>query len=256
MKRERCCGSLLRCCSVRWRCSWWYPSPWGDPGGDQSAGERSTSAWRTRIGDGSTCGRTRRLGLRRGSGGEDRRAAGVSLKIVPLPWGDGDAGSVSGAWSPGGWPPFGVDLIPLRCDHHPRARRLRDLSEPYFTAGQMVLFRKAVPDPRRRALAGRKLGVQQATTSESVREGAFRIERHSFRSSPLVRGLLDAACDAGALRRRCLLSIASFATDGSEGRFFPGRGTGGLSPSEWSESASMTFPKEVEPGVQGPGGRG
>jgi len=74
-------------------------------------------------------------------------AAGVSLKIVPLPWGDGDAGSVSGAWSPGGWPPFGVDLILSGVTITPERAAYVTFSEPYFTAGQMVLFRKAAPSP-------------------------------------------------------------------------------------------------------------
>jgi ABC-type amino acid transport substrate-binding protein len=100
-------------------------------------------------------------------------AAGVSLKIVPLPWGDGEAGSVTGAWSAGGWPPFDVDLILSGVTITPERAASVTFSEPYFTAGQMVLFRKEAPVAGTAALAGRKLGVQQATTSENVARERF-----------------------------------------------------------------------------------
>lgn len=100
-------------------------------------------------------------------------AAGVSLKIMPLPWGDGEAGSLSGTWTSGTWPPFDVDIIISAATILPDRAKNVTFSEPYFTAGQMLLFRRDAPVSGPDALAGKKLGFQQATTSEVTAKERF-----------------------------------------------------------------------------------
>ncbi|WP_025745667.1 substrate-binding periplasmic protein [Aminiphilus circumscriptus] len=168
-------------------------------------------------------------------------AAGVSLKIVPLPWGDGDAGSVSGAWSPGGWPPFDVDLILSGVTITPERAAYVTFSEPYFTSGQMVLFRKAAPITDAAALAGKKLGVQQATTSESV-------ARERFGSSTIfifaaVPEMLD-ALRAGALD--AILLDSPFAlTEAKEDASLAV-----LEELFSSEEFGVVLPKDVDPALK------
>ncbi len=126
-------------------------------------------------------------------------AAGVSLKTVPLPWGDGEAGTVSGAWGKGGWPVFGVDLICTAATITDERAEKVTFSEPYSSVGQLVLTLKEKKLTTIGQIKGRKLGFQQATTSEATaRESLSENDLVPLPSAidvmnALRNGLIDAA---------------------------------------------------------------
>ena len=126
-------------------------------------------------------------------------AIGVSLEVVPLPWGDGEAGTISGAWSGGGWPVFGVDLMCTAATITDERAEKVTFSAPYFSAGQLLLTLKAKNLTALDQVKGLKLGFQQATTSETTAKEL--LAGNTFLPLPgvpdvmnaLRKGLIDAA---------------------------------------------------------------
>ena len=126
-------------------------------------------------------------------------AAGVSLEVVSLPWGDGEAGTISGAWGDGGWPVFGVDLMCTAATITDERAEKVTFSAPYFSAGQLLLTLKAKNLTALDQVKGLKLGFQQATTSETTAKEL--LAGNTFLPLPgvpdvmnaLRKGLIDAA---------------------------------------------------------------
>ncbi len=93
-------------------------------------------------------------------------AAGVSLRVVPVPWGNGEAGTISGTWTLGAW--GDVDLLLAGITVDVERLQMVTFSEWYFSAGQTVLFRKKLGARTTEDLAGHRVAFQGATTSEAV----------------------------------------------------------------------------------------
>ena len=93
-------------------------------------------------------------------------AAGIRLRVLPVPWGNGEAGTISGTWASGAW--GDVDLLLAGITVDAERAQMVTFSEWYFSAGQTVLFRKALGARTTEDLAGRRVAFQGATTSEAV----------------------------------------------------------------------------------------
>ncbi|MDD4364557.1 MAG: ABC transporter substrate-binding protein [Synergistales bacterium] len=96
------------------------------------------------------------------------QAAGVSLEVIPLPWGDGEAGTISGAWDDGGWPAFNVDMICAAVTINDERGARVAFSTPYFSAGQLVLTLKGNGLTAMNQIKELKVGFQQGTTSDTA----------------------------------------------------------------------------------------
>ena len=126
------------------------------------------------------------------------KTIGVPLEAVILPWGDGEAGTISGALSGTAWPAFGVDLMCAAVTNTEERAKNVTFSEPYFTCGQLLLTLKARNLTDLGQVKGLKVGFQQATTSdEAAREHLadntlFPLPGATDVMSALRNGLVDA----------------------------------------------------------------
>ena len=124
------------------------------------------------------------------------QAVGVSLRVMPIPWGKGEAGTISGSWESGTWVEADLLLAGITTDAE-RAQKVT-FSDWYFSAGQTVLFRKALGARTTGDLAGRRVSFQGGTTSEAVvRDSMPRSEAVPFATwsdafSAFMEGTVDA----------------------------------------------------------------
>ncbi len=92
-------------------------------------------------------------------------ALGVSPVYIPLPWGEGDEGSISGVLAGSPWGPF--DLIASTVTMTPERSVRVHFSEPYALVGQMVLLHRGSQRIiSLESLQGRRVGFPRDTTSE------------------------------------------------------------------------------------------
>ena len=99
------------------------------------------------------------------------RGLNVSLEVVPVPWGNGEPGTVSGLLA---GQPFGdLDLLFAALTKEPERLETVTLSEPYFSGGQIFLSLRERPVASLGELEGKRIAVVRAETSENVARARF-----------------------------------------------------------------------------------
>jgi ABC-type amino acid transport substrate-binding protein len=123
-------------------------------------------------------------------------ALGVSPVYLPLPWGEGDDGSISGILEGSSWGSF--DIIASAVTITPERGAWVHFSEPYALVGQMVLLHRGSQRILSlESLQGRKVGFPRDTTSEgaarslSSRNEMVPLENASVTLQALEEGLVD-----------------------------------------------------------------
>lgn len=99
-------------------------------------------------------------------GREIANALGVRMEIVPIIWGNGEKGTLSGTWLSGDWSQFdtvisGITKLPARAENV-------TFSATYASIGLKVLFRKQDGFNSLKDLADKKVGAQKGSTNEAV----------------------------------------------------------------------------------------
>ena len=103
------------------------------------------------------------------------QAAGVRPEWVPIPWGNGEPGTITGTWSAGSFQ--GFDLLVTAVTKLPERIERVTLSDSYFESGQLVVV------PRDRGLSSlldlkeRAVGVTRGATSEQAARGKLKHSR-------------------------------------------------------------------------------
>lgn len=176
--RKRCGGGekldrwFRRCCWILGALALWGVGPWQAEGAPRTLREiRHQDELRVGI-ENDSWGRfhiwegDRVYGLEVDLAERIAQATGVKLRIVPMPWGNGEPGSLSATWLSGLWEDVDFLLASVTADAE-RSQRVT-FSDWYFSAGQTVLFRRALNVRTPEDLAGRRVAFQGATTSETV----------------------------------------------------------------------------------------
>jgi ABC-type amino acid transport substrate-binding protein len=124
-------------------------------------------------------------------------ALGVACVIVPLPWGDGEPGSITGILQKGLWPEdvhMGLAGIAVT------EERMKQVlfSDPYFTAGQAVLLPQGSGIVSPSQMQGMTVSFQSGTTSAVAAAKISKINLLPFTTWPeafeaLQRGESQAA---------------------------------------------------------------
>ncbi len=94
---------------------------------------------------------------------------GVSCVLVPLPWGEGEAGSITGILEKGLWPEkvhLGFAGIAVTEERMQKVL----FSDPYFVAGQAVLLPRNSGISSPKQMQGMKVSFQSGTTSALAAE--------------------------------------------------------------------------------------
>lgn len=123
-------------------------------------------------------------------------ALGVSPVYLPLSWGKGEPGTISGILEGSPWGSF--DMIASAVTITPERRAWVHFSEPYALVGQMVLLHRGSQRIiSLESLQGKKVGFPRDTTSEeaaqslSSRNEMVSLENASVTLQALEEGLVD-----------------------------------------------------------------
>ena len=124
------------------------------------------------------------------------QAMGVRPELVPVPWGNGEPGTVTGTWTAGSFE--GFDFLVTTATKLPERIERVTFSDSYFESGQMVVTRKETGILRLMDLKGRAVGVTRGATNEQAARGKLKHSQIvSFPSWPeVVRALESGAVDA------------------------------------------------------------
>ena len=124
------------------------------------------------------------------------QAAGVRLELVPLPWGNGEPGTVTGTWGSGSFE--GFDFLVTTATKLPERIERVTFSDSYFSSGQMVVTRRETGIQRLMDLRGRKVGVTRGATNERAARAKLKQSQIvPFPSWPeVVRALEGGSVDA------------------------------------------------------------
>jgi methyl-accepting chemotaxis protein len=123
-------------------------------------------------------------------------SAGIPLRIVPLRWGNGENGTISGMWNTGSWPECDLIVSPLTKTPE-RASRVT-FSRSYFASGQTLVAlqnRKDATSP----LSKGRIGTLEGKTGTAVAQERFGASRLVLFPSwdsilgELTAGRIDAA---------------------------------------------------------------
>lgn len=105
-------------------------------------------------------------------GEEIARQIGVALKWVPLRWGNGEPGTVTGTWTRGSFE--GFDFLCTAATKLPERLRFCVFSKSYFRSGQAVVVPKDSPVVSVLDLKGLSVAVTAGSTSEAAARKAIR----------------------------------------------------------------------------------
>ena len=122
------------------------------------------------------------------------RALGVPVHWVPLPWGSGEPGSITGTWTVGSFE--GFDFLVTAATKLPERIERVTFSDSYFESGQMVVVPRGGGIRSTRDLADRKVGVTRGATSEAAARS--RLSRSRIVPLPSAREV-EGALEAGSL---------------------------------------------------------
>jgi ABC-type amino acid transport substrate-binding protein len=128
--------------------------------------------------------------------GEIGRAMGVRVESVPLEWGNGEPGTITGTWTAGAFE--GFDFLATTATNTPERIDRVTFSESYFAGGQTVVVRADSGIGGLSDLRDRKVGVTRAATNESAAKAKLKYSRivSHERWPDVVRALEAGGVDA------------------------------------------------------------
>jgi len=127
---------------------------------------------------------------------EIARAMGVRLELIPLEWGNGEPGTITGTWTAGVFE--GFDFLVTTATKLPERIERVTFSEWYFSGGQTVVAKRSSSITSLSDLRERKVGVVRGATNERAAKAKLRQSRIvSFERWPdVVRALQSDQVDA------------------------------------------------------------
>ncbi|EHM10853.1 methyl-accepting chemotaxis protein [Thermanaerovibrio velox DSM 12556] len=120
------------------------------------------------------------------------RRMGVGLKWVPMAWGSGEPGTITGTWTRGSFE--GFDFLCSTATKLPERLKLCTFSRSYFQSGQSVVVPDSSPVESLLDLKGLKVAVTRGATSEKA-------AREKLKGSTIVP--LPTAQDEAKALRKC-----------------------------------------------------